>query len=88
MTINKKQKRTITIGLLLISATFIIWLYSGGEVFTKTQVLIEKSDELLGVTYKVWKDKFVLGLDYTFGFGVIIFLLSGINFWIQRSKKN
>jgi len=86
--LNKKQKRTVCIGLLIIAAALLIWIVSGGEIFTKTQVLIEKQDELFGTSYKEWKDKFVLGLDYTLGFIGIITLITGMIIWIQRTRKN
>jgi hypothetical protein len=68
MKINKKQKITIIIGLLLVTAALLIWIGFGGEIFTKSQVLVEKQDELMGTSIKEWKDQFVLGLDYTAGF--------------------
>ncbi len=65
---SKNQKRTIIIGLVVIAITVVIWLASGGEIFTKTQVLIEKKDELFGTTYKEWQNKFVWGLDTYFNY--------------------
>jgi hypothetical protein len=88
MRFNKKQKRTILIGLLMISAALLIWIGFGGEIFTKTQVLIEKQDELLGTTYKEWKNKFVLGLDYTLGFSGLVVFISLIAIWLLRSRKS
>jgi hypothetical protein len=88
MRFNEKQKRTILIGLLMISAALLIWIGFGGEIFTKTQVLIEKQDELLGTTYKEWKNKFVLGLDYTLGFSGLVVFISLIAIWLLRSRKS
>ena len=64
---NKKQKQVITLGIILIAATFIIWLLAGGDFFTKTQILVEKEitelDQMLGVTpQKEYQDSFVFGL--------------------------
>lgn len=64
---NKKQKQVITIGVILIATTFIIWLLAGGDFFTKTQVLVEKEatelDQMLGMTpQKEYQDSFVFGL--------------------------
>lgn len=84
---NKKQKITLIIGLLIIAAAFIVWLSYGGELFTKTQVLIEKKDELFGTTYKEWKDQFIWGLDYTlYVTGATVFVC-GILFLFFRKKK-
>lgn len=77
MTANKTKKGIFIIGLLLSLAALVIWAGFGAEVFTKTQVLIEKKDELFGTTYKEWKSQFVLGLDYTIGFISIMWLIIG-----------
>lgn len=84
---NKKQKITLLTGLLLIAAVFLVWLSFGGELFTKTQVLIEKKDELFGTTYKEWQNKFIWGLDYTlYVTGATVFIC-GIMFLLFRKKK-
>ncbi|MEJ2614916.1 MAG: hypothetical protein P8Z35_08160, partial [Ignavibacteriaceae bacterium] len=59
---NKYQKRTILVGLIIVAAAVVVWLASGGEIFTKTQVLIENKDALFGTTYKELQDKFIFGL--------------------------
>lgn len=87
MRLNKKQKRTIYTGLLTITAALLLWIGFGSEVFTKTQILIEKKDEFLGTSYKEWKDQFVLGLDYTLGFIGVITLITGIIIWVQRTRN-
>ena len=43
---NKKQKIVLVVGAVLIFSALILWLAHGGEIFTKTQVLIEKQDDL------------------------------------------
>lgn len=86
--LNKNQKKTIFIGLLLIVVAFIIWLVFGGEIFTKTRVLVEKQDELFGTTYKEWQDKFILGLDYTLGIISLIILSTSIIIWRQRKLRS
>ena len=83
---NKKQKRTIIIGLIIITAAVVIWLASGSEIFTKTQVLIEKKDELFGTTYKEWQNKFIWGLDFTLVISGVTALVSGILFFIFKKK--
>ncbi|MGB8321108.1 MAG: hypothetical protein WCE54_23470 [Ignavibacteriaceae bacterium] len=94
---NKYQKRTIITGLLIIAAAVAVWLASGGEIFTKTQVLIEKKDALFGTTYKELKDKFIFGLlPSGFSFALaslavtslsgIVIVLSGFLFFIFKKK--
>lgn len=56
------------------------------EIFTKTQVLVEIKDDLLGTNYKEWKDQFVLGLDYKLGFIGAVFILSTFLIWKTRTK--
>ena len=84
---NKKQKITILAGLLVIIAVFVVWLSYGGDLFTKTQVLIEKKDELFGTTYKEWKDQFIWGLDYTLYITGATVVVCGILFFVFRKKK-
>jgi hypothetical protein len=85
---NKKQKLVLVIGAVLIISALILWLAHGGEIFTKTQVLIEKQDDLFGTTYKEWENKIVVGLDYAGGFSAIVAVVSGMLFFLFRTKKN
>lgn len=87
MKLNKKQKRTVLIGLFVMAAAIIVWLGFGAEIFTKTQVIVEKKDELFGTTYKEFEDKFVLGLDYTAAFSFAVLVISGVLAFFQRSRK-
>jgi hypothetical protein len=64
---NSKQKRVITIGILLVIITAVIWLLEGGDFFTKTQILVDKEvselDKMLGIPpQKEFQDSFVFGL--------------------------
>ena len=99
---NKNQKRVLTIGIILIAVTFIIWLLVGGDFFTKTQILVEKEvtelDQMLGVTpQKEYQDSFVFGLvppGLVFSAEMIsvatlsglIFLLSGLLYFKYKTK--
>ena len=79
---NKKQRNILIIGIILIAAVLIVWYSQGSEVFTKTQVLIDKTtdlDRMLGVENKKFVDKFVFGLLPS-GFSSIIELLSVTTF--------
>lgn len=87
MNINKKQKITIIIGLLIIAAALLTWISFGAEIFTKTQVLVEKQDEIMGTTIKEWKDQFVLGLDYTAGIIGITFFSTLVIVWKLKNKR-
>jgi len=85
--LNKKQKVTAYIGLAVILAVFIAWLIDGAYVFTQTQVLITKKDPLFGTTYKVWQDKFLLGLDLTLVITAVSILISGTFIFIFRKNE-
>ena len=85
---NKKQKIVLFIGAILILSALVIWVSNGGPVFTKTQVLVERQDELFGGTYREWKDEIIIGLDYAGGFSAIVAVLTGITFFIFRDKKS
>lgn len=87
MKFNSKQKRTLVIGLSLIVIVLLIWAAFGMEIFTKTQVLVEKTDELFGTTYKEFEDKFILGLDYTAAISALIAVITGIIVFVQRKFK-
>jgi len=63
---NSSQKIVLFIGLVLIIIVFIVWLTGGSEIFTKTQVYVEKTselDQLLGLEpKKELQDTFIFGL--------------------------
>ena len=85
---NKKQKIVLVVGAVLIFSALILWLAHGGEIFTKTQVLIEVQDDLFGTTYNEWEDKVVVGLDYAGGFSGIVAVISAVLFFFFRTKKD
>jgi hypothetical protein len=62
---NKNQKYVLSIGIILIASVLMYWYSQGAEVFTKTQVLVDKTtelDKMLGVENKQYVDQFVFGL--------------------------
>ncbi len=62
---NKNQKTSIAIGIIFIVSTFIYWYSQGSVVFSKTQILVDKTsdlDRMLGVENKEYIDQFVFGL--------------------------
>lgn len=84
---NKKQKLTLIIAIILIAAILIYWQTQGGEIFTKTQVQVERVDELFNTTYMEWEDRFVLGLDYAGTIAGAIVVISGVMIFILRNKR-
>ena len=86
MKLNQKQKKIIYVWLLIVAVAILLWVGFGGEVFTKTQIIVEKRDELLGTTFKEWEEKFVLGLDYTIGFIGIVSMITAFIVWWLKTK--
>jgi hypothetical protein len=84
---NNKQKIILATAILIIAILLIAWSVSGGEIFTKTQVLIEKKDELFGTTYKQWQNKFVWGLDLTGAASAAVAIISGFLIYRFKQKK-
>ena len=87
---NKIQKNILLIGIILIAAVLIYWFIQGAEIFTKSQVLVDKTtdlDRMLGVENKEYVDKFVLGLDYAGGFSAAVAALSGVLIYLFRNKR-
>lgn len=98
---NKTQKYIIAIGIILIGITLIYWYSQGAEVFTKTQVLVDKTtdlDRMLGVENKQYVDQFVFGLfpsgmssimemASTASISGAVVLLTGILIYLFRNKR-
>ena len=84
--LNKKQKTTAYTALAITALSLIIWIIYGGEIFTKTEVLVEVQDDLFGTT-KEWKDQFIWGLDLSLLISGITILVSLIIMFFQRNKK-
>ena len=98
---NKKQRNILITGIILIITLLFIWYQQGLEVFTKTQVLIDKTtdlDRMLGVENKQFIDKFVFGLlpsgfsslqelSSVAAFSAIIIIISGILIYLFKNKK-
>lgn len=84
---NKNQKVILISALLIIAVILIYWQTSGGDILTKTQVQVERVDELFNTTYMEWEDRFVLGLDYAGTASAAVAVLSGILIFLFRNKK-
>ena len=98
---NKNQKYALITGVILITVAIIYWFIQGGEVFTKTKILVDKTTELnrmLGIENKQYIDKFIFGL-FPSGTSSVAELLSfatisglvvalfGIFIYVLRTKK-
>ena len=98
---NKTQKYIAVIGIILIAITLFYWYSQGAEIFTKTQVLVDKTTELdrmLGVENKQYIGQFVFGLlpsgmssiieiTSTASLAGVVVFLSGILIYLLRNKR-
>jgi hypothetical protein len=98
---NKNQKYIAAIGIILIAITLFYWYSQGAEVFTKTQVLVDKTtdlDRMLGVENKQYVDQFVFGLfpsgmtsiaeiSSAASISTIVIVLAGILIYLFRNKR-
>lgn len=71
----------------MITGFVAVWLFTGGEIFSKSQVMVEKTDPLFDTTYIEWQDKFILGLDYTALAAAIVGTVSGIFIYLFKTKR-
>jgi len=86
---NNKQRKTLISVSAVIIATIIIWLGYGREIFTKTQILVEKKDELFpDMVEKQWVDKFIWGLDLTGAISFLSIIIGGFFYFHFREKKS
>lgn len=87
---NKNQKTVLIIGIILILIVLAYWYSQGGEIFTKTQVLVDKTtdlDRMLGVENKQFEYKFILGLDYAGAISFAIAVITGILIYLFKNKR-
>lgn len=84
---NKKQKTVLFISVAVIILSAAVWLFFGGEIFTKTEVLVEKQDELFGTTYREWEDKFIWGLDLSLVISGVTAVVGGILLIVFKNKN-
>lgn len=84
---NKSQQKILYISISIFFLLIAVWFFYGAEIFTKTQILVESKNELFGWTEKKWIDKFIWGLDLSLILSGVTFLVGGILFFLNRTKK-
>ena len=86
---NKKQKLVLTAGFAIIASSIVTWILYGCRIFTKTQVLIEKKDELFpDIVQREWVDKFIWGLDLSGIISAVTVIICALLFFLNRTKNN
>jgi hypothetical protein len=98
---NKNQKYVLVFGIILIAITLFFWYSQGAQVFTKSQVLVDKTtdlDRMLGVENKQYVDQFVFGLfpsgmasiaeiSSAASISGVIVVLAGFLIYLFRNKR-
>ena len=85
---NQKQKKILIAVIVIVALSIITWIFFGAEIFTKTQVLIEKKDDLFpDMVVKQLVDKFIWGLDLTGAVSFISIIIGSIFYFRARDKK-
>jgi hypothetical protein len=82
---NRPQRLILVIASALMLAMLGAWGAMGFQIFTKTEIPVQETDELLGLTTVVWKKTFLLGLDYTVPALLVLALLAGILLYVLRT---
>jgi hypothetical protein len=86
---NSKQRKTLIVVAVVVSLSIIVWLGFGSEILTKTQILIEKKDELFpDMVEKQWVDKFIWGLDLTGAISFLSIIMGSFFYFHFRNKKD
>ena len=86
---NSKQRKTLLVVSVIIAFSIIVWLGFGREIFTKTQILIEKKDELFpDMVEKQWVNKFIWGLDLTGAISLLSIIIGSFFYFHFRDKKD
>ncbi|HEX9253047.1 MAG TPA: hypothetical protein VF870_12445 [Ignavibacteriaceae bacterium] len=98
---NKNQKYVLAFGIILIAITLFFWYSQSAQVFTKSQVLVDKTtdlDRMLGVENKQYVDQFVFGLfpsgmasiaeiSSAASISGVIIVLTGFLIYLFRNKR-
>ena len=86
---NKSQKTVLYSAISIVLASLVVWIAYGREIFTKTQILVEKKDELFpDLVQKEWVDKFIWGLDLSGAVIGLTILAAAILFYVLRTRKS
>ena len=89
---NKKQKITLALGILLIIIPLADWAAQGFHLFTHEKVLVKlpqsEIDKMLGQPPRsVWVNHFTLGLEYTLAAAAVIIIISALLFFLFKTRK-
>ena len=72
--------------ILLFAGTLVWWLQSGRNPgWTKDKVAVGKKDEITGIVYTEYEDRFVPGVDILAASGAAALVLGGLS--LIRSRK-
>jgi hypothetical protein len=63
MSLNRNQQYTLVAAAALLLGDLALWGATGFNLLTRQQVPVAMTDELLGTSYIVWRNVFIVGLD-------------------------
>jgi hypothetical protein len=74
----------IALAIVSFFAGNALWAWGGfHRGWTKTSVAVEKTDEITGIAYKEYEDKFVPGVEFPFGGIVLAILLAATSLHVK-----
>lgn len=73
---------------VILLGTAIWWVRTGRNTgWTKNSVAVEQVDEITGISYPVYEDRFVPGIDVLGAACLAALFLAGISFLRRRSPR-
>lgn len=77
------------LALILALGTFLWWWASGRNTgWSKHSVAVEKTDELTGITYTDYEDRYVPGVEIPGGAAAAALVLAGVSFLPRRKPAS
>jgi hypothetical protein len=76
-------------GIVIILAVVAYWFAAGANRgWTKNRVAVMKTDEITGIEYPEYEDRFVPGIEFLAAGCVFGALLTGATFFFRKKSKH
>ena len=73
------------VAVVLLGGTLVWWFQSGKNAgWTKNRVAVERVDEITGINFTEYEDRFIPGIEYPVAAGVAAIGLTGLSFIRRR----
>lgn len=83
-----RTKLRLLAAILALSAVAVWAALGANRGFTKTQIAVDKTDEITGITVKEWRDTFVPGVELLAGALGVSAAVFAASFLIRQPKSN